>query len=104
LARLGCWPASARSPSQLGPSSRRSNHGVGWRGPWLVGGITGARRGMGIPEYEAKRYEGRVKDAVSCSPAFDNSEWNQAGQGNLEHTGAQDVPRGEASAISRRPT
>jgi hypothetical protein len=27
-----------------------------------VGGLTGALVGMGIPEYEAKRYEGRVKD------------------------------------------
>src|ERR1700694_1964291 len=27
-----------------------------------VGGLTGALIGMGIPEYEAKRYEGKVKD------------------------------------------
>jgi hypothetical protein len=27
-----------------------------------VGGLVGALMGMGIPEYEAKRYEGRVKD------------------------------------------
>jgi hypothetical protein len=27
-----------------------------------VGGITGALIGLGIPEYEAKRYEGKVKD------------------------------------------
>src|SRR6266853_4840 len=27
-----------------------------------VGGLTGALVGMGIPQYEAKRYEGRVKD------------------------------------------
>ena len=27
----------------------------------VVGGVTGALIGMGIPEYEAKRYEGRVK-------------------------------------------
>jgi hypothetical protein len=30
---------------------------------WLaVGGFIGALVGMGIPEYEARRYEGRVKD------------------------------------------
>src|SRR5437879_9746066 len=28
----------------------------------VVGGITGALVGMGIPEYEAKRYEGRIKE------------------------------------------
>src|SRR5581483_9283349 len=27
-----------------------------------VGGLSGALIGMGIPEYEAKRYEGKVKD------------------------------------------
>lgn len=27
-----------------------------------VGGVSGALIGMGIPEYEAKRYEGKVKD------------------------------------------
>lgn len=27
-----------------------------------VGGLIGALAGMGIPEYEARRYEGRVKD------------------------------------------
>ena len=26
-----------------------------------VGGIAGALVGMGIPEYEAKRYEGKIK-------------------------------------------
>jgi uncharacterized membrane protein len=30
-----------------------------------AGGLTGALIGMGIPEYEAKRYEGKVKDAMS---------------------------------------
>src|ERR1700722_9326062 len=28
----------------------------------LVGGIAGALVGMGIPEYEAKRYEGKIKN------------------------------------------
>ena len=28
----------------------------------VIGGIAGALVGMGIPEYEAKRYEGRVKE------------------------------------------
>src|SRR3984885_2429770 len=34
--------------------------GVGVGG--AIGGITGALVGMGIPEYEAKRFEGRIKD------------------------------------------
>jgi hypothetical protein len=32
-----------------------------------VGGLTGALVGLGIPEYEAKRYEGKVKEAASLS-------------------------------------
>src|SRR4029077_10938153 len=41
-----------------------------------VGGITGALIGMGIPEYEAKRYEGRVKDGgILLSVHSDSSDW-----------------------------
>ena len=38
--------------------------GVGVGG--AVGGITGGLIGLGIPEYEAKRYEGRIKAGISC--------------------------------------
>ena len=31
-----------------------------------VGGLAGALVGMGIPEYEAKRYEGRIRRAACC--------------------------------------
>ena len=41
-----------------------------------VGGIAGALIGMGIPEYEAKRYEGRVKDGgILLSVHTDSSDW-----------------------------
>jgi hypothetical protein len=40
-----------------------------------VAGLIGALIGMGIPEYEAKRYEGRVKDGgILVSVHCDNSE------------------------------
>jgi hypothetical protein len=43
-----------------------------------VGGLTGALIGMGIPEYEAKRYEGRVKDGgILLSVHRDDSAWTQ---------------------------
>ncbi len=35
---------------------------AGAAGDAAAGGLTGALLGMGIPEYEAKRYEGKVKD------------------------------------------
>src|SRR5450432_1787725 len=65
-----------------------------------VGGITGALIGMGIPEYEAKRYEGRVKDGgILLSVHSDSSEWTTKAKEILERTGAQDIAStGEASA------
>lgn len=66
----------------------------------VVGGLTGALVGMGIPEYEAKRYEGRVKDGgILLSVHSDNSEWTKKAKQILERTGAQDISStGEASA------
>src|SRR6202049_3885409 len=65
-----------------------------------VGGITGALIGMGIPEYEAKRYEGRVKDGgILLSVHSDNSEWTKRAKEILKRTGAQDISStGEAGA------
>src|SRR5437763_6991766 len=66
----------------------------------VVGGITGALIGMGIPEYEAKRYEGRVKKGgILLSVHSDDSNWTKRAKEILERTGAQDVSStGEASA------
>jgi hypothetical protein len=66
----------------------------------VVGGIAGALIGMGIPEYEAKRYEGRVKEGgVLLSVHCDDSDWTRKAKDVLESTGAQDVSSaGEASA------
>jgi hypothetical protein len=65
-----------------------------------VGGLTGALIGMGIPEYEAKRYEGRVKDGgILLSVHSDDSAWTKKAKEILERTGAQDVSStGEATA------
>jgi hypothetical protein len=65
-----------------------------------VGGLTGALIGMGIPEYEAKRYEGRVKDGgILLSVHSDDSQWTKKAKEILERTGAQDVSStGEASS------
>src|SRR3954468_23162612 len=43
-----------------------------------VGGLTGALIGMGIPEYEAKRYEGRLKKGgILLSVHCDDSDWTK---------------------------
>jgi len=65
-----------------------------------LGGLTGALIGMGIPEYEAKRYEGRVKEGgILLSVHADDSKWTKRAKEILEQTGAEDVSStGEASA------
>jgi hypothetical protein len=65
-----------------------------------IGGITGALIGTGIPEYEAKRYEGRVKEGgVLLSVHCDNDQWAKQAKNLLEHSGAKDVSQsGEAKA------
>lgn len=57
-----------------------------------IGGLTGALIGAGIPEYEAKRYEGLVKNGgILISVHCDDSEWTSKAKEILERTGANDV-------------
>jgi hypothetical protein len=57
-----------------------------------VGGLTGALIGMGIPEYEAKRYEGLIKDGgILLSVHSDSHEWTKRAKDILENTGATEV-------------
>jgi hypothetical protein len=80
--------------------------GVGAGG--LVGGIAGALIGMGIPEYEANRYEGRIKKGgILLSIHADDREWKNKGREILESSGAEDIGfKGESHAdydVSDRP-
>jgi hypothetical protein len=64
--------------------------GVGVGG--AIGGLTGALVGMGIPEYEAKRYEGLVKDGgILISVHADDSKWTKLAKEIMERTGASNV-------------
>jgi hypothetical protein len=57
-----------------------------------VGGLTGALIGMGIPEYEAKRYEGMIKEGrILLSVHSDNHDWTKRAKEILDETGATDV-------------
>ena len=57
-----------------------------------MGTLVGALIGMGIPEYEAKRYEGRVKNGgILLSVHCDNSEWVDKAKHILKGTGAEDI-------------
>jgi hypothetical protein len=58
----------------------------------VAGGITGALVGYGIPEYEAKRYEGRIrKGRILLSVHADNGDWAKRAREVLEETGASDI-------------
>jgi len=65
-----------------------------------VGGMVGALVGMGIPEYEAKRYEGRVKHGgILLSVHCDSGDWVKRAEEILRRTGAEDIASSaEASA------
>ena len=64
--------------------------GVGVGG--TVGGIAGGLIGLGIPEYEAKRYEGRIKNGnILLSVHADDSEWTNKAERILKDTGADEV-------------
>jgi len=62
--------------------------------------------GMGIPEYEAKRYEGRVKNGgILLSVHSDDSQWTKKAKEILQRTGAEDVSStGEATGEKRDST
>jgi hypothetical protein len=57
-----------------------------------VGGLTGALIGMGIPEYEAKRYEGKVTAGnVLIAVHSENSEQERLARDILTQGGAEDI-------------
>ena len=64
-----------------------------------VGGIAGALVGLGIPEFEAKRYEGKIKGGnVLISVHSENSDEVKRAKEIFEHAGAEDIATaGEAS-------
>jgi len=65
-----------------------------------VGGVSGALAGYGIPEYEAKRYEGKVRDGnFLISVHTDDSDQAKRAKELFERDGAEDISStGEASA------
>ena len=64
--------------------------GIGVGG--VLGGVAGALVGLGTPEYEAKRYEGRIrKGGILLSVHCDDREWVKTAREILDQTGAEDV-------------
>src|SRR5213594_1444558 len=57
-----------------------------------LGGVTGALIGYGIPEYEAKRYEGKLKEGnLLISVHTDDSTERDRAKTIFEEAGAEDI-------------
>jgi hypothetical protein len=75
--------------------------GVGVGG--AVGGVAGALVGFGIPEYEAKRYEGRLqKGGVLLAVHCDTSAEIKLAKEALKRTGAEDISSQRESSAGRK--
>ena len=67
-----------------------------------LGGITGALIGMGIPEYEAKRYEGKLKGGhVLLSVHSEDSDETDRAKAIMEACGAEDISTSNETATAR---
>ncbi len=57
-----------------------------------IGGLLGAAAGAAVPEYEAKRYEGRIrKGGILLSVHCDNGEWTKMARDVLRTSGGLDI-------------
>jgi hypothetical protein len=70
-----------------------------------VGGLTGALVGMGIPEIEAKRYEGKVKDGnILLSVHTESSDEAKKAESIFKQGGATDICSAAESAAPKGAT
>jgi uncharacterized membrane protein len=68
-----------------------------------VGGLTGALVGMGIPEYEAKRYEGKIKEGnMLISVHSENSDEVKRAKDIFERAGAHDISYSEEKSVPKQ--
>jgi hypothetical protein len=67
-----------------------------------AGGLTGALVGLGMPEYEAKRYEGKIKSGgILISIHTDDGDEVTRAKKLFKSAGAEDISyTGEAKAAS----
>jgi hypothetical protein len=66
-----------------------------------VGGVTGALVGFGVPEFEARRYETRLrKGGFLLSVHADNHVWISRAKAILEKTGAEEVSSASESRVA----
>lgn len=69
-----------------------------------TGGLVGGLIGAGIPEVEAKRYAGRVREgAYLVSVHCDDSKWAKKAEEILEATGGKDVVKTSEATADYKP-
>jgi hypothetical protein len=69
-----------------------------------TGGLVGGLIGAGIPEIEAKRYAGRIREGgYLVSVHCDDREWSKRAEEILEATGGRDVVKTTEAAPDYRP-
>lgn len=65
---------------------------IGVGSGWFAGGIPGALAGAGVPEYESKRYAGRITEGgILFAVHFENGDRMDKARDILRQTGAEDV-------------
>jgi len=69
-----------------------------------AGGLVGGLLGLGIPEVEAKRYAGRIREgAYLVSVHCDDRDWAKRATEILEATGGRDVVKTSEAAADYKP-
>jgi hypothetical protein len=102
LAGIGALTVPGIGPLLAAGPLVASLAGVGAAGG--AGGLIGALAGLGIPEYEAERYEGRLKDGgILLSVHCDDSEWAGRAKSILQQTGADHVAAAAEKEANYQP-
>ena len=66
-----------------------------------LGGVTGTLVGLGIPEYEAKRYEGQIKGGRALIAVHaENSDETKRAKEIFEAAGAEDISTAGEKAVA----
>jgi len=67
-----------------------------------VGGIAGALIGLGIPEYEAKRYEGKIREGnILISVHSDDHDETREAKEIFKQAGARDISSTAESSVPK---
>jgi hypothetical protein len=70
-----------------------------------LGGVTGALVGMGIPEYEAKLYEGRIKSGnILISVHTEHPDETRKTRSIFEGAGAEDIATAGEAEVKEKST